>query len=211
MGGVKKPFLQLRGQPLLAWALRTFLEHPRVEAVAVALGPEDGTEPPGWLVALDPRIRVVEGGETRGDSVRAALEVLPESVDLIAVHDAARPLLSREVLDRCIQAARGGQGAVAGVPAVDTLKEVDAKGRILGTPPRETIWHAQTPQVFPRALLLNAYREAKERGTGNTDDAALVEAVGGEVVMGLGSPGNLEGTRPEDLPLAEFLLDQGEG
>ena len=209
MGGVKKPFLELRGDPLLLWALRPFLRHPQVEAIAVALGAEEWNEPPKWLLTLDPRIRLVRGGATRGESVLAALDALPRALDLLAVHDAARPLLSHEILDRCIRAATQGRGAVAGVPAIDTLKQVDEEGRIVGTPQRERIWHAQTPQIFPRALLLDAYRKAKEAGIGNTDDAALVEAMGGEVVMVPGSPENLKVTRPEDLSLAGFFLDKG--
>lgn len=211
MGGIRKPFLELRGKPLLAWALRPFLEHPSVTAVAIALGADDFDSPPSWLTDLDPRIRLVSGGATRGDSVRAALEALPETVDLVAVHDAARPLVTRAIIDRCLAAAGTRRGAVAGWPAVDTLKEVDGEGRILATPDRERIWHAQTPQVFPRGLIMEAYRNAHEGGLANTDDAALVEGIGGEVVMVQGSPWNLKVTRPEDLPLAEFFLKALEG
>lgn len=211
MGGIRKPFLELRGEPLLAWALRPFLQHPRVTAVAVALGREDSESPPSWLTHLDPRVRLVAGGATRGDSVRAALDALPGDVDLIAVHDAARPLVTREIIDRCFAEAGEGRGAVAGWPAVDTLKEVDADRRILATPDRARIWHAQTPQVFPRALLVEAYLRAKELGLTDTDDAALVEKIGGEVVMVAGGAGNLKVTRPEDLLLAEFFLGSGSG
>jgi 2-C-methyl-D-erythritol 4-phosphate cytidylyltransferase len=211
MGGIRKPFMELRGLPLLSWALRPFLEHPRVTAIAVALGKADFHEPPAWLTELDPRIRIVPGGATRGDSVAAALDALPGSVDVVAVHDAARPLVTREIFDRCLEAVGVGRGAVAGCPAVDTLKEVDEEGRIVATPDREKIWHAQTPQVFPRALLLEAYRRAKSEGLSNTDDAALVERIGGEVVMVRGAPGNLKVTRPEDLPLAELYLELGKG
>ncbi len=212
MGGVRKPFLELNGEPILAWALRAFLLHPRVTAVAVALGGEDFEAPPSWLTNLDPRIRLVLGGETRGASVRAALEALPASVGIVAVHDAARPLVTRGIIDRCLSEVVGeGRGAVAGWPAVDTLKEVDDQGKIVATPNRDRIWHAQTPQVFPRELLLAAYRRASEAGFTNTDDAALVEGIGGEVVMVPGSARNLKVTRPEDLPLAEFYLTLGEG
>ncbi len=210
MGGIRKPFLELQGQPILAWALRPFLQHPRVAAVSVALGADDCSAPPGWLTNWDPRIRIVPGGETRGDSVRAALHALPDDLPVIAVHDAARPLVTRSIIDRCLAEVREGRGAVAGWPAVDTLKEVDERGRILATPDRDRFWHAQTPQVFPRRLLLDAYQHALEAGIRETDDAALVEAVGGEIVMVPGSARNLKVTRPEDLPLAEFLANLGE-
>ena len=210
MGGIRKPFLELLGEPILAWALRPFLQHPRVAAVAVALGADDCSPPPGWLANWDPRIRIVPGGETRGDSVRAALHALPDDLSVIAVHDAARPLITGSIIDRCLAEVREGRGAVAGWPAVDTLKEVDEQGRILATPDRDRFWHAQTPQVFPRRLLLDAYRHALETGIRETDDAALVEAFGGEIVMVPGSARNLKVTRPEDLPLAEFLANLGE-
>ncbi len=211
MGGVRKPFLELAGEPILMWALRPFLQHPRVVAVAVALNEADHAAPPGWLVDSDPRIRVVRGGATRGDSVREALGALPDGVEVVAVHDAARPLVTREIIDRCLAEVRTGRGAVAGWPAVDTLKEVAWGGRIVGTPNRDRIWHAQTPQVFPRELLTRAYREAARDGISDTDDSALVERIGGEVVMVSGSPFNLKITRPEDLPLAEIFLRMGEG
>lgn len=209
MGGVRKAFLEVRGEPLLSWALRPFLGHEKVTAIAVALSDEDLRNPPSWLTDLDPRIRLVRGGARRGDSVWAALESLPESAAMVAVHDAARPLLTREILDRCLAAAGPARGAVAGWPAVDTLKEVDADGHIVATPRRDRIWHAQTPQVFPRSLLLRAYRRAKEEGSAGTDDSALVEEVGGEVVMVPGSPWNLKVTRPEDVSLVELLLKSG--
>jgi len=211
MGGVRKALLEIEGEPLLSWALQPFLRHDRVTAVAVALSEADIQSPPSWLTGLDPRIRLVRGGESRGDSVRAALEALPETVAMVAVHDAARPLVTRDILDRCLAAVGPTRGAVAGWPAVDTLKEVDADGRIVATPRRDRIWHAQTPQVFPRQLLVQAYRMAQERGSSNTDDSALVEEIGGEVVMVPGSPWNIKVTRKEDLPLAEFLLGLGSG
>ena len=206
MGGVRKPFLELRGEPILLRSLRPFLSHPRVEALAVALGLEDFQDPPSWLREADPRLRLVLGGATRGESVRAALEALPPSVEVVAIHDAARPLLDREMIDRCLAQVGPGRGAVVGWPAVDTLKEVGEGGRILGTPSRDRIWHAQTPQMFPRELALEAYRRAALNGIEDTDDAAVVARIGGEVVMVEGGPFNLKITRPEDLPLAEFFL-----
>ena len=206
MGGARKPFLALAGDPVLLWALRPFLAHPQVDAVSVALSEEEFENPPAWLAGEDTRIRVVLRGATRGDSVLAAIDGLPSSVDLIAIHDAARPLVAHEIIHRCIQEAASGRGAVAGWPAVDTLKEVDAEGRVVATPPRDRIWHAQTPQVFPRDMIINAYREAAESGVMDTDDSALVEKYGGEVVMVPGSASNLKVTRPEDLALAELFL-----
>ncbi len=206
MGGARKPFLDLAGEPLLKWALEPFLLLAEVKAVAVALAEEDLRRPPPWLPSLDPRILLVPGGATRSDSVGAALDALPPSVEVVAVHDAARPLLTGEIIRRCVEAVGPGRGAVAGWPAVDTLKEVGEDGQIVGTPPRDRIWHAQTPQVFPRDLIVRAYRNAREKGIVDTDDAALVERIGGAVFMVEGGAFNIKVTRPGDLELAELLL-----
>jgi 2-C-methyl-D-erythritol 4-phosphate cytidylyltransferase len=203
MGGVRKPFIELLGEPVLVHALRPLLDDPRVVSVVVALAPADAASPPSWLVDLDPRVRVVAGGDTRTDSVRAALAALPGDLDVIAVHDAARPLVTAEVVASCIDLASGGCGAVAGCPAVDTLKEVGPDGTIVSTPDRARFWQAHTPQVFPADILRRAYSMG---GRDATDDAALVEQVGGEVHLVDDGPSNVKVTRPEDVPVAEALL-----
>lgn len=207
MGGIRKAFIELDGQPILLHAIRPFLETPGVECVVVALPPGQAAHPPAWLTGADPRVRVVAGGATRGDSVAAAVAALPPGVEVVLVHDGARPLVTRGLVQRCLRAAAAGRAVVAGVPAVDTLKEVDARGRVVRTPPRGRYWHAQTPQAFPRPLLERAYLRARENGVEGTDDASLVELLGGEVEMVEGSARNLKVTRPEDLVLAERLLE----
>lgn len=205
MGGARKPFLVLAGEPLLVHALRPFLDTPGVEALAVAVLEEDLEEAREWVEAMDPRLRVVAGGATRSDSVSRAVDALPPSVEVILVHDGARPLVTRDTVLRCIRVAASGEGAVAGWPATDTLKEVDAKGRIVRTPDRDRVWHAQTPQGFPAEVLRAALADPELRSRA-TDDASLVEAAGTPVRMVEGSPENLKVTRPGDLPMAEFLL-----
>ena len=202
MGGLRKPFLELAGEPVLLHALRPFLSEPRVVAMVVALAPDDATPPPAWIGDLDGRVSVVAGGETRTDSVRNALRALPSDLDIIAVHDAARPLVTLAVISGCIDVAAEGRGAVAGCPAIDTIKRVDQHGRVLETPRRLELWHAHTPQVFPAELLRRAYEGA---GSG-TDDSALVESVGGDVQMVDAGSTNLKVTRPEDIPIAEAIL-----
>jgi len=203
MGGARKPFLDLAGEPLLKRSIAPFLADPRVVAVAVALGEDEALAPPAWLAELDPRIRIVAGGATRAESVRHALAALPGDVDVVAVHDAARPLVTPELVARCIDVAAGGEGAVAGCPAVDTMKEVGPDGRVAGTPDRRRLWHAHTPQVFPADALRKAYAGDVE---GATDDASLMERAGLPVRMVEGGAANLKVTRPEDLTLAEALL-----
>lgn len=204
MGGVRKAFLELAGRPVLEHALRPFLDEPRVVAVVVALAPDDAASPPEWLTALDPRVSVVAGGSTRTESVRAAIAALPADVDVIAVHDAARPLVTGDVVARCVDLAAAGVGAVAGCPAVDTIKVVDRSNTVTATPDRATLWHAHTPQAFPAGVLRDAYAAGEE----GTDDAALVERYAPSLTVRLVDDGgsNLKVTRPLDAGLAEAIL-----
>ncbi len=203
MGGVRKPFLEIASEPVLLRAIRPFLADDRVICVAVALSAEHASTPPEWLTSLDPRIHVVEGGSTRGESVSRALRSLPGDITVIAIHDAARPLVTVDVVVACIDLAAAGTGVVAGTPVVDTMKVVDAGGVIVSTPDRSTLWHAHTPQVFPADLLRAAYALGE---VGATDDAAVVERLGGVVQMVEDGGQNLKITRPEDVVLAEALI-----
>jgi 2-C-methyl-D-erythritol 4-phosphate cytidylyltransferase len=206
MGGVRKQYLELLGEPVLLHALRPFLAHLAIRWVVVALPAEDAASPPAWLADLDPRVTVVAGGAERGESVRRALEAVPVEAEVVMVHDGARPLVTAEVIDRALEAARRGVGAIAALPLADTLKEADEGGRVVATPDRRRYWRAQTPQAFPRSLLLDAYRRAALEGVEATDDGALVERYGGTVVVVEGAPENLKVTTPTDLIVAEALL-----
>jgi 2-C-methyl-D-erythritol 4-phosphate cytidylyltransferase len=206
MGGVQKPFLELAGSPVLLHSLRPFVEHPEVLAIVVALSPEDAKAPPGWLRGLAPRVRAVAGGATRAESVFAALEALPREVEVVLVHDAARPLVTPELVTRCIRGVGKEIGAVLGVPASDTLQEVDEEGWVTSTPKRGSLWHAQTPQGFPMGGLLDAYTRAGAGRGAATDDAALFVRSGGRVRMVEGARWNLKVTVPEDLEIAAHLL-----
>jgi 2-C-methyl-D-erythritol 4-phosphate cytidylyltransferase len=204
MGGRRKPWLELLGEPVLLHTLRPFLAHPSVVSIRVALSPEDAAAAPAWLTDLDPRVGIVAGGATRAASVKCALDALPPDVDVVLVHDAARPLVGLDVLDRCIDAAARGEAVVAGWPASDTLKQVDDDRHVVATPDRTRLWHAQTPQAFPIQMLRDAY--GRWDGRDATDDATLVERAGGRVRMVEGSATNLKVTRPEDVAVAEALL-----
>ena len=206
MGGVRKAWLELAGQPILLHALRPFLDHPAVVAVIVALPPDVAGDPPAWLIGLDSRIRVVAGGEERGDSVRHALAAVPDDVDIVLVHDAARPLVDRATIDRVVDASMRGVSAVPGVPVADTIKVIDDAGAVAQTPERARLRAVQTPQAFPRAAIVDAYRRAAEDGVRATDCATLVEQYGGRVVVVDGSPENFKITTPEDVRRAEAIL-----
>lgn len=202
-GGVRKQYLELGGEPMLLRALRVFLEHPAFEWVVVALPADDMAEPP---LFLPDGVTVVAGGESRGDSVRFALEAVPRAADVVLIHDAARPLLSRAVVDRVLDAAATGVGAVAAVPVADTLKRAGRDDAVLETVDRGGLWHAQTPQGFPRSMIMDAYGRAADEGVDATDDAALVERYGGRVILVEGDARNIKVTRSGDLALAETLL-----
>jgi 2-C-methyl-D-erythritol 4-phosphate cytidylyltransferase len=207
LGGARKPLLELRGEPVLRRALAPFLARPEIVAVAVALGAGDAERPPEWLRTLDARVRLVAGGAERGDSVRAALAALPADLDVILVHDAARPLVSGAVIDRVLAAAAAGRSVIAAVPLSDTVQEVDGSGCIVATPDRARLRAAQTPQGFPAEVLRAAYRQAAREGVQATDDAALVARCGVPVYVVEGAPENLKLTTPHDLRVAEALLD----
>lgn len=204
MGGTRKQYLELAGEPVLLRALRPFLEHPQVEWGVVALPAEDVAKPP---FRLPQQVVVVRGGRERGDSVRAALAAVPPEADAVLIHDAARPLVTRALVDRVLEAVRPGQGAIAAIPVSDTLKKVASDGSITGTVDRAGFWQAQTPQGFPLEMIASAYRRAAEDSFAATDDAALVERYGGRVVVVEGDVRNLKITRAQDLQMALSILE----
>lgn len=187
--------------------MATLRAAPEVGPVVVA-APPAAVEVVAAL--LGPAVTVVAGGRTRQDSVAAALASLPEEVDTVLVHDAARPLTPVEVLSRVVAALRGGAPAVVPVVAMaDTVKEVDAAGRVAATLPRERLRAVQTPQGFRREVLLAAHARARRAGSAATDDAALVEELGLPVTTVPGDARGLKVTTPADLALAEALVCPG--
>ena len=202
MGGARKPFLELDGEPLLLHALRPFLKDDRVVTVVVSLAPQDVDEITDWIRRLDDRIKLVEGGVNRTESVRNAVSVLPTTLDVIAIHDAVRPLVTSAIVGECIDLATTGVCAVAGCPVIDTIKRVDEESQVLETVDRNVLWHAHTPQVFPANLLRKAY----ESGEVGTDDAMLLESLGARLQMVDDGGTNIKVTRPGDLIIAQAIL-----
>lgn len=212
-GPVRKQYLEVGGEPVLLRAVRPFLHHPRIARTVVVLPPDDASSPPAFLRDLP--ITIAPGGAERGDSVWSGLRALEEDgeIEIVLIHDGARPFVSSAVIDRVLDACRDS-GAIAAVPVTDTIKEVGGDGVIAGTPDRSRLWQAQTPQGFPRARIVHAYRAAREAGIAATDDAALFERYAGPVRVVMGSYRNLKVTRPADLAVAEALAlapDVGEG
>jgi len=206
-----KQFRLVAGVPLLLRAIRPFAEHPRVGPIVVVLPPEHAASPPAWLRAqLSERLLVAAGGEVRQQSVALGLARLPRGPALVLVHDAARPFVSRELIDRVLAVAARGAAAVPGVPLSDTVKETDTAGLVVRTVPRERLVAVQTPQAFPREMLETAHQRARsEPAAGATDDAALCERLGHAVRVVAGSARNIKVTTAEDFALAEALAAGG--
>lgn len=205
--GTPKALRLLGGSPILAHAVRALATARAVDLVAVAAPVENVDEVRGLLdgVVGEADLIVVAGGDTRQDSVARALLALPEDVDVVLVHDAARPLVPAEVVDRVVAAVRAGAPAVIPVLAlVDTVKRVDATDRVIETPDRSLLRAVQTPQGFRRTLLQAAHAAADLDDA--TDDAGLVERSGVEVTCVPGHEEAFKITRPLDLLLAEAVV-----
>jgi 2-C-methyl-D-erythritol 4-phosphate cytidylyltransferase len=215
-GEIPKQYRDLGGIPMLLRSIRPFTSHPDVAHTVIVLPPRDVTRPPAWLAdLLGGDLSVTAGGAERSDSVTHGLAALPGACTVVLVHDAARPLVDQATIDEVIAVARHGEGAVPALPLGDTLKEtvdparhpVDGTAPLVSrTVPRERLWRAQTPQGFPRAVLEEAHARARHDGIQGTDDAMLVERLGGHVRLVPGSVRNLKVTTEDDLKLAERLL-----
>jgi len=205
---VPKQFQELAGLPLLVHTLRAFQAVPAISEIVLAV-PAAHLATAGELVSryhLDKVSRIVAGGEQRQDSVRAGLEALSPKIELVAVHDGARPLITAELIVSCLQAAEQHGAAMAAIPVKDTLKAVSAAGLVTATVDRRQLWQAQTPQVARVGLLKAAFALAAKTGFLGTDEAALLEHSGQPVAVVPGSERNIKVTRPEDLTVARALL-----
>lgn len=208
-----KQFRWVSGRPALLHSVQTFMARDDVATVVVVLPKAYAADPPPWLFQCDvDRLLVSVGGRERHESVYNGLEDMPEEVRVVVVHDAARPLVTDETIARVIDKAREGVGAIAALPVVDTLKRVDANGRIMETVERDGLWRAQTPQAFPREMLERAHVAARTEQVGATDDAGLCERIGATVVVVRGSERALKITEEADFARAEalsLLRDEG--
>lgn len=201
-----KQFRWVAGKPALLHSVQTFMARSDVALVVVVLPKAYAADPPPWLFQCDiDRLLVSVGGRDRQESVWNGLEDMPEEVRFVVVHDAARPLVTDETIERVITRARQGTAAIAALPVVDTLKEVDDNGEIVRTVSRAGLWRAQTPQAFPREQLEHAHVDAKRNGISATDDAALLERLGLPVVVVKGSERALKITEESDFARADAL------
>jgi len=210
-----KQFLELEGAPILIHTLRRIASCDSISEIIVATRGDE-------IARLEERvrresfrqpIRVVKGGDTRQESVAAALDHVPDDTELVVVHDAVRPFVTREQVSRVIEEARKCHAAILGVPAMDTVKEVkratlpEDVALITATIPRERVVLAQTPQVFATRVLKDAFARGKADGVSASDEAGLVERLGQDVHVVQGSERNIKITRPADMELAQFYLE----
>jgi 2-C-methyl-D-erythritol 4-phosphate cytidylyltransferase len=211
-----KQFLELDGTPLVILSLRRIAACPLITSIIVATRAEE-------MERLDARIRaenfkqpiqVVKGGDSRQASVGQALKHVAETCELVVVHDAVRPFVTVDQIIRVIEEARRCKAAILGIPAMDTVKEVkraslpEDVALITATIPRERVVLAQTPQVFETTLLREAFADAGVDGVSASDEAGLVERLGHEVHVVLGSERNIKITKPADMELAHFYLQR---
>ncbi|MBQ5312140.1 MAG: 2-C-methyl-D-erythritol 4-phosphate cytidylyltransferase [Oscillospiraceae bacterium] len=210
MNGIHKQLAMLRGKPVIAYSMLVFERIEEVSEIIVAARQCD------WDIisniaeenGISKFAGCTDGGETRQQSVINAVSRISADTQLIAVHDAARPLIKAEYIKDCIAAADEYGGAVLGVPVKDTIKTV-TDGMVSGTPDRSTLYITQTPQIFRRDAYLEGIKNAEANGLDFTDDCQLVEAVGARVRMVPSDYTNIKITTPEDMSLAETIMSNG--
>lgn len=203
-----KQYLPLCGRAVIEHSLALFVNHARVAGIVVTLAADD-RHWPELKSASSPRIHAVQGGAERPDSVLAGLAMLQrlaDEQDWVLVHDAARPCLSRSLLDRLLAELAGDPvGGLLAIPATDTIKQAQ-DGRVEATLDRDRLWQAQTPQMFRIGPLYSALEQALKNGLKVTDEASAMEFAGYAPRLVQGSTDNLKITRAEDLAMAEMVL-----
>ena len=213
-GQTTKQFAEIAGKPILLHTLERFAQVSKVSDIYVAVRENEAERLRDFLAAqrLRPKMHVVVGGDHRQHSVANALAAVDaDAQDVVLVHDAVRPFVDSEIIESVIEAAAKHGAAIAGLPAVDTIKQVErtAEGAIItSTVPRERVVMAQTPQGFRYELLKGVFDDAAQDGFIGTDEASLVERAGHEVAVVMGSPRNIKITTPADMELAEFYVQQ---
>jgi 2-C-methyl-D-erythritol 4-phosphate cytidylyltransferase len=206
----RKQYLQLCGSPVLVHTLRVFDGCPDIRSIVVVVPSSEMEFCKKEILpsaSLESEVKLIAGGRRRQDSVFNGLQYLGDAEGVVLIHDGVRPLVPMTMIRDCIQGALQWGACIPGLQAVDTLKQIDSQGRILRTMPRESIWMAQTPQAFSLSIIRRAHLEARRTGREATDDASLVEALGVPVHVIAGSRENIKITTPEDLAVAEALLN----
>ncbi|ULL13360.1 2-C-methyl-D-erythritol 4-phosphate cytidylyltransferase [Paenibacillus sp. H1-7] len=208
-----KQYLHLNGKPILVHTLALFERIAEVDTIVLVTGTEDVERCRGYVeqYRLTKVRHIVAGGKERQDSVYKGLQQLEGSVEWVMVHDGVRPFAAEEHVIACWRKVMETEAAVLAVPVKDTIKVVDPSGTIQSTPDRRSLWAIQTPQAFRLSLLLNAYQQAEKDAFLGTDDAMLVERIGTPVQVVEADYYNIKITTPEDLPWAQWILQNVRG
>jgi len=205
---IPNPLAQVNAKPLVIYALEVLGNHPDIAEIILVANQDN-------LKVIENKIRqhrirkidkIVLGGKRRQDSVRNALGFINPDRELVLIHDAVRPLINRQIVSRVIKEARKSKAAIVGVPVKATIKSVGRGLTVDKTLNRESLWEIQTPQVFSRELILEAYKKFGNMAV--TDDASLVERLGRKVKMVMGSYANIKITTPEDLAIAQAIRNR---
>lgn len=208
-----KQFVDICGLPMVAWSLIAFDAAPSVGHIVIVCAPDKEREmldATVLAVSISTPVTFAAAGSSRQDSCRNGLAAVPSDYPIVAIHDGARPLVTVETIEAAIARVRGDQGlagAICGQPAIDTLKLVEGD-TIISTPDRSMYWTAQTPQVFRTEQVRDAHERARAEGYVGTDDASLVERIGGRVAMVAAQRDNIKVTVPEDLRPVEAILSE---
>lgn len=208
-GATPKQFLSLEGVPIFVHTVRKFIASDAIDEVILALRREDMERAQRDVdrERFSKPVRLVAGGSTRQETVARALAEVPPTAPVVVVHDAVRPFVELEMIQRIVDAARRSGAAIFGIPSVDTVKQVERQ-MILGTIPRERIVLAQTPQAFRAGILREAFARAAADNYTGTDESSLAERLGHNVTVLMGSDRNIKITKPSDLPLARLYIAQ---
>ena len=207
--GHNKQFIEICGQSILTHTLTVFAQIPEIAKIVLVVraGEEDTCQNMIPEIAENKTVLAI-GGKERQDSVHNGIRAITWECEYILIHDGARPLVTEEVIRRTLLAAQNSGAAICAVPVKDTIKQADSDGNVLATIPRESLWAAQTPQVFQADLIRRAYENAYVHNHYGTDDASLVEYLGEKIKIVTGDYENIKITTPEDIPTAEQILQK---
>jgi 2-C-methyl-D-erythritol 4-phosphate cytidylyltransferase len=206
---INKQYLLLRGEPILLHTLRAFLKSPLIDEIILVINRDDENICKADILQkydLTKAIKVVYGGDERQKSVYNGLTAMDKNTEIVLIHDGARPMVTEEIIGRCIDGAEEFGAVSSGVPVKDTVKVLKKDRLVDYTPKRLDVWITQTPQAFKKEIIMKAHKFAMGHGILGTDDAMLVEQMGYGVRMVEGDYKNIKITTPEDLLIAEAIL-----
>ena len=206
--GINKQFIKLKDKEIIVYTLEKFYKHKNIDEIVVVVKEEEAEFFKNEIIDKYnfENIKIAYGGKERQNSVYNGLKMLDDKCDIVLVHDGARPFISENLIDNCIEEAKNHNAVVVGVPVKDTIKVINEDNDIVETPERSKLWAVQTPQTFNYDILVKSYEDAFENEFYGTDDAMLVERIGYKVKMIEGSYNNIKITTQEDLNIGKQIL-----